>query len=247
LFEIGSSLREKRLLLKLELVDVERETRIRSRYLAALEADEFDRLPGEAYVKAFLRTYAQFLGLDGDLFVHEYSGGRGEAEPPPLTPTREPTPRSWRLNRAAVVGGAVAIAVLAIIAWGGRGSHRTPPAPTRHAVSAPRPRPLGMDAPPLVASLAAAAPAAKPQTPRVSIVAAGGNCWVSAHAGSATGPLLYEGTLPRGASLSFRRPRLWVRLGAPASVVVKLNGRIVGNLPKDTASVVLTAVGAHVV
>jgi transcriptional regulator with XRE-family HTH domain len=64
LFEIGSSLREARERRGLELNEIERATRIRSRYLRALEEEQFGQLPGRAYAKGFLRTYADYLGLD---------------------------------------------------------------------------------------------------------------------------------------------------------------------------------------
>jgi Helix-turn-helix domain len=70
-FEIGSSLREARTRQGLELHDAQRATRIRTKYLAALEAEQFDQLPAEAYAKAFLHTYADYLGLDGSLYVAE--------------------------------------------------------------------------------------------------------------------------------------------------------------------------------
>ena len=86
LFEIGSTLREARMRQGLELRDAERATRIRARYLAALEEERFDQLPAEAYAKGFLRTYADFLGLDADLFVAELNS-RFEASRPPPPPS----------------------------------------------------------------------------------------------------------------------------------------------------------------
>src|SRR5713226_5090425 len=73
MFEIGSTLREARERQAFELADVERATKIRLRYLAALEEERFERLPGGAYAKGFLRSYAEFLGLEGQLFVDEYA------------------------------------------------------------------------------------------------------------------------------------------------------------------------------
>jgi hypothetical protein len=73
LFEIGSSLREARTRRKLELSHVERDTRIRAKYLRALEDERFDVLPGAAYTKGFLRTYADYLDLDAQRFVDEYN------------------------------------------------------------------------------------------------------------------------------------------------------------------------------
>src|SRR4029077_1494974 len=95
LFEIGSSLREARERRGLALADVERDTHIRSRYLTALEEDRFDDLPGPAYAKGFLRTYAEFLGLEGQPFLDEYNSRFAPAdEPAAAAPVRtQPRPR----------------------------------------------------------------------------------------------------------------------------------------------------------
>ncbi len=73
MFEIGSTLRQARDRLHLGLDQAETETKIRARYLRALEDDDFDVLPGPTYVRGFLRTYAAYLGLDGQLYVDEYN------------------------------------------------------------------------------------------------------------------------------------------------------------------------------
>src|ERR671935_2663639 len=73
MFEIGSSLREARLRQGLDLPAVEQATKIRGKYLQALEDEQFDVLPAQTYVKGFLRTYAEYLGLDGQLYVDEFS------------------------------------------------------------------------------------------------------------------------------------------------------------------------------
>jgi hypothetical protein len=75
-FEIGSSLREARMRRKLELSQVEQDTRIRAKYLMALEDDRFEALPEPAYAKGFLRTYADYLGLDAQRFVTRTSRPR---------------------------------------------------------------------------------------------------------------------------------------------------------------------------
>jgi cytoskeleton protein RodZ len=78
---LGTSLAAARLALGLELRDAERDTRIRARYLAALEEEDFDALPGEAYAAGFLRTYSAYLGLDGDEYVGELRRRRGTPMP----------------------------------------------------------------------------------------------------------------------------------------------------------------------
>lgn len=70
--DIGNILRETRERKGLSLSDIENETKIRAKYLAALEAEDFKEIPGEAYVIGFLRNYARFLGLDADELVNRY-------------------------------------------------------------------------------------------------------------------------------------------------------------------------------
>ena len=69
---IGETLREARTAAGIQLDDAERTIRIRIRYLDALENEEWDVLPGDAYVRGFLHTYADFLGLDGAALVDVY-------------------------------------------------------------------------------------------------------------------------------------------------------------------------------
>ena len=94
MFEIGNSLREARLRQHLDFPQVEQATKIRGKYLRALEEEQFDVLPSQTYVKGFLRTYAEFLGLDGQLYVDEYNsrGRSGRRRSTSSTPSeRLPT------------------------------------------------------------------------------------------------------------------------------------------------------------
>src|SRR6266542_6028004 len=76
------SLREARRRQGLELAEVARETLIRERYLAALEEERFELMPARAYAKGFLRVYADFLGLDAQLFVDAFNSRFPETELP---------------------------------------------------------------------------------------------------------------------------------------------------------------------
>ena len=95
-FEIGNSLRDARVRQGLELTSLEAETKIRAKYLRALEEEQFEQLPGDTYVKGFLRTYADRLGLDGQLYVDEYNSrfslDRGAAGFTPTSPPVSPAP-----------------------------------------------------------------------------------------------------------------------------------------------------------
>jgi hypothetical protein len=72
-FEIGHSLREARERQGLGYPEIELATKIRAKYIRALEEEDFDAIPGDAYTRGFLRTYAEYLGLDGDVYVDEYA------------------------------------------------------------------------------------------------------------------------------------------------------------------------------
>src|SRR5438105_10262868 len=70
--DIGTTLREARIRARIDISEVEARTKIRARYLRAIENEEWDLLPGPVYVKSFLRTYSDFLGLDSRMLVDEY-------------------------------------------------------------------------------------------------------------------------------------------------------------------------------
>lgn len=70
--EIGATLRDTRIREKIDIGTVEASTKIRAKYLRALEHEEWSVLPGPAYAKSFLRTYAEFLGLDAHMLVEQY-------------------------------------------------------------------------------------------------------------------------------------------------------------------------------
>src|SRR5271166_1881708 len=70
--EIGATLREARMRARIDVSEIEAQTKIRAKYLRALENEEWSLLPGPTFVKSFLRTYAQALGLDGKALVEEY-------------------------------------------------------------------------------------------------------------------------------------------------------------------------------
>lgn len=70
--DIGTTLREARMRARIDITEVEARTKIRAKYLRAIENEEWDLLPGPVYVKSFLRTYGDFLGLDSRMLVDEY-------------------------------------------------------------------------------------------------------------------------------------------------------------------------------
>ena len=225
MFEIGSSLRAAREHQKLGLADVERATRIRAKYLQALEDERWDVLPGTAYVKGFLRTYADFLGLDGLRFVEELNERLTPAEPfesPPLIHVQR---RRLLDARLVVIPLAAAIGVLTLrLVSGGGGKHAAPPAPP----------------PATVHVRATTTTHTTPVTPRLAhvvLVAVRGPCWIEVRSGSRR---LYQKELVLGERALFTGKRLWIRLGAPWNVDATVNGKA-RQLPQVTGNIVVTA------
>jgi cytoskeleton protein RodZ len=234
MFQIGESLREARTRRGLSPADVHRAIRIRERYLTALEEERWDMLPGEAYVRGFLKTYADFLGLDGNLYLDEYNTRiRPLAEDPLLAlPARRR--RGVPSRGVAVLAGLVAVAALVagLAAWqlGGSSTPQSaspPPSTARTTVEHATKR--GTPTGPVFASLSAAR----------------GRCWLLVRDGGPNGALLFEGVLEQGQAKRFRlRPRLWVRMGAPSMVDLRVAGKLVPGLPAAPENLLLTRTGA---
>ena len=122
MFEIGNSLREARLRQGLDFPELEQGTKIRGKYLRALEDEQFDVLPAQTYVKGFLRSYAEYLGLDGQLYVDEYNSRFvvGEEEPQSRPRRSAPPSRGVQVQSRVVLLtllGIVSVTALVIVAW----------------------------------------------------------------------------------------------------------------------------------
>jgi Helix-turn-helix domain/RodZ C-terminal domain len=224
MFDIGSSLREARLRQELEFAELEERTKIRPKYLRALEDERFDILPAPTYVRGFLRSYAEALGLDGQPFVDEYNSRFtvGEDDAPlrarrAPAPRRERGPRESRMAVAALVAIAIATA-LVIAAWKFGG-------------------PEGEKVPGLAPSGSGQLAGSRAKgTARLAVKATEGNSWMEVRSASG-GKLLYSGTLERGQRQSFDGRSFQLALAKPQNVVVGVNGNRV-ELPKGTTFVV---------
>ena len=102
--DIGATLREARMHARIDISEIESETKIRAKYLRALENEEWDLLPGPTYVKSFLRTYADALGLDGKLLIEEYKLRHERLSDVELQPIAPPGQRERRRPPRASFG-----------------------------------------------------------------------------------------------------------------------------------------------
>jgi cytoskeletal protein RodZ len=124
---IGSTLREARKRRKVELSEVEAATKIRGAYLRAIEAENWEALPGDAYARGFVRTYAGFLGLDGARLAEGVPAL--QQQQPLVSASRRERPR--RAVAALVCVGLVAVVVVVGVLWrGGEGGGDSVPAAT---------------------------------------------------------------------------------------------------------------------
>jgi cytoskeleton protein RodZ len=223
---IGETLREARMRQHLDIADVERQTKIRAKYLRALENEEFSMLPGPTFVKTFLRTYAELLGLDPHALVEQYRARhetRDELETlQPIGPPGSQRERRGGPPRLWIVAMLLAAAVLAgLVALGLRSDEE--PSGGRAAVTdtgvetAPRKERTTTTREERPAAPRRLAVRVTPSTPTYLCVDTGAGTEVS-----------FEGTLD--APRTFRGRRLRFNLGKTA-VEVRVNGRKVAIEP----------------
>ena len=225
MFEIGNSLREARVRQQLELTEIELATKIRSRYLRALEEESFEILPAQTYVKGFLRTYADYLGLDGNLYVDEYNSRFGVEEEPrePVVARRSSQvrrqhrrmERRWVLFALAGIG---ALFAFVIVAWkfSAPAEEQIPNLGKKPAAPAKTNRVLPPAKKPAVP---------KPVTLKLYVRAVNGNCWMEVRNWSSAGRSRFTGTVELGQAQRFVARRLWVSFGNPGNLAIVLNGR----------------------
>ena len=219
MFDIGASLRESRTRQGLDFPELEARTKVRAKYLRLLEEEQFEQLPAHTYIKGFLRTYADALGLDGQLYVDEYNSrfvvGEEEthvrARRAPATTSRSRSRRRERRESRVVVVALAAIAVvtaLVIAAWRFGGTSGT----SVHGLT-----------PAQGGSTAVTTPAASRR--RVVIRAVRGASYLEVRLRTSAGKPLFSGTLAKGARQVFSAPRIWVSIASPRNVQMTVLGR----------------------
>ena len=236
--EIGASLREARLRAKVDITDVEAATKIRAKYLRALENEEWGLLPGPAFVKSFLRTYADYLGLDGKLLVDEYKLGHErptDLDQMPISPNlgrrRAPGPVS-RISPAWIIG-IVIVALLGLFAYlgasGGEDTNTTPTTSTQSAASKRAEAKRKAEA-------AAAARRARIRRQRFKLrIEPAAALYVCLE--NAKGKALIPGQILQGGAKTrtFSSKRFRITLGHGGDSTLRLNGKAFAVPPSDTS------------
>lgn len=155
---VGATLKAARTRRKLDLSEVEASTRIRVGYLRAIEAEEWDALPADTYVRGFIRTYATYLGLDGARLAEQHRRELGVVRPAERIPSADPAPvRASRQRRrprlspraAAVAVSAALVAVLVVVGLSTGGGESTTPSPPPRSSAGGHPETNTADAKPI--------------------------------------------------------------------------------------------------
>lgn len=199
MFEIGTSLREARIRRGIDFAQAELATKIRGKYLRALEEEQFELLPAETYVKGFLRTYAEYLGLDGQIYVDEYNSRYVAGEDSDGSPRRSRArpKRSRRVETNVVLVALAVIVVLTVVvisAWKSSAgtSHKT--ATHRSAAKAPA-------------------------LPLLTVIALRGSSHVTVHKGDSQGDVAFDGTVAKNdGPVAIRGTNLWVSVQHPGDL-----------------------------
>jgi cytoskeletal protein RodZ len=209
LFEIGNSLREARERRGIEFAQAEQATKIRTKYLRSLEEERFELLPSETYVKGFLRTYADYLGLDGQLYVDEFNSrfGQDDREHRPRRSSARPQQRDRRSETIVLLAVLTAIAVVTVVvisAWKSSGGDQATKQPRR---TQPR------------------AQATHAASYYLVVKGVGGSSSVAIRKLGPSGTVVFQGTVEKGETLPFNGRRYWLNVSTPEHLVITVGGK----------------------
>jgi len=221
--DIGATLREARMRARIDVSEIEAQTKIRAKYLRALENEEWDLLPGPTYVKSFLRTYAEALDLDAKLLVDEYKLRHERLSEVELQPINAAAPgRERRKSGPVIPPGAYIVLIIAGLVFAlyllGSGDDNKPSATDTPTETAPAARPAGTAAPPAATT---PSPVVR-DTVRLQIIGTG-DVNVCLKAGDRT--LVDGATLGAGdRTASFNSKRFRLTLGNN-NAILRINGK----------------------
>ena len=244
---MGARLREARVHKRLTLQQVEDDTKIRVKYLQAMESDEFDTLPDPTYAKGFLRSYATYLGLDPKLFIDEY---RSRYRPPtdrdPFAGSSALAPRSHPHRRS---GGLAFVALLAVLIFvvlyiyglhsnNGSTGPKVNPSVLRTQSASPTPRFQS-------AGTGSGSPSPTAVGQSVLSLVASAPCYVEVRRDSAKGTVVFQGVLAAGASklLIVTGTAAIVIGGNPNDISLTVNDQPVQTAGDKTGTVYLVSGG----
>ena len=242
MFEIGSSLRDARVRRDISLQQAEDDTKIRVKYIQAMENEDFEILPAGTYVKGFLRTYAEYLDLDAQLLIDEYNErfGTGEHKEHVIQPTRSPkadtAPKARRKHQTnyilVAILAVVIIAVLAYLGWGNSSSQKPTLVTTTETQASTQTTPTTTTLADVATRTATTPTQTQPAVLQsISMTATSSENWIEIHKTSADGEVVWGGTLAAGESKTLaqtdleNQTQLWLMVGSPDGLTISVNGQ----------------------
>jgi hypothetical protein len=223
-FEIGNSLREARERQGLGYPEIELATKIRAKYIRALEEEDFTSIPGDAYIRGFLRSYAEYLGLDGDVYVDEYASRfitSWRDELPPRRERRKLRTGERPIERRTVLlvlAGIALVAILVFAAFSIPGSSTNVPGvggkQKHHRQSA--------------------------STPMLVLRGVGRGTYVEVRHDSASGKVDLQATVEPGQTDRLPGDRFYLLVRNPAGVRITLSGRSVSLPARHNLRILVT-------
>lgn len=226
----------------MSLEQAEEQTKIRRKYLEALEEEAFDVLPGRVYVRGFLRNYARFLGLDAEALVARFEEmfPLEETQPvtQPLAGVEKKLRLSWPSGRLAYVATGLLLAVLLL--WGAGWLVGLTRDTAYDVVSQDKPAGTpGRSSPgntghtqnqdaPFPAPTSTGTDNRTPEGVHLVLNVTDETCWMRV---VVDGKTMFTGEVAANQSKSFQaREHIWVKLGNAGVVNVQVNGRDLGVL-----------------
>ncbi len=248
---VGEILRAERLKKSLSIKDVESTISIRALYLNAIEEGNYDVVPGEVYLKGFIRNYATFLGLDSQAVMelyrqnkeqpkeHEIEEKSQEVKTVRAVKTSSPSKDgSNGLTKWVTVGVIVAFIVGGFIWWSSESQQPSPvPSPSTQQQPPSAKVQQGTQTSPSVPPAQSVTPT-KPENKVIVTAKFSAPCWTQI---TADGKAVYEGTPKNGESITWEATdKLSVKFGNAGVVDLVYNGKPVGKLGGNGEVVVKT-------
>ena len=249
---VGYTLRQERERQELTIEDIEQGTSIRVSYIEAIEAGEYDKLPGAVYTKGFIKNYAKFLGMDADAMAKEFAkdlaelSGETTPEPPEEpkdaapVPEKKPAPKTESKpvgysiqdkeqgsSNKLIVAAVILIAAIAGGLWSwlsdSEGDVATVNPPTQQTQPVQTVEPEPVDNPTPVAN----ANPAPPPSDKVEVQARfNDRCWALV---TVDGEVVQEGVIEGGQTLSWEgKDNITFRLGNAGAVEFFQGGKSLG-------------------
>lgn len=242
---VGYTLRQERERQNLSIEDIEQGTSIRALYIEAIEAGEYDKLPGAVYTKGFIKNYAKFLDMDADAVVKEFQTDMdelaAEAQAAAAEQSAEAQPEvkpekkrlghsiedtgSRRSPNTIIVAAVVLIAAIAGGAWSWLSGSDDEVAKVNPPVQ--QAQPVAPEPEPTPEPVANANPAPPPKSDGVNIQARFNNpCWTLV---TVDGTVVQEGIIEGGQTLSWEgKDNITLRLGNAGAVEFFQDGKSLG-------------------